>query len=271
MVNELKNLPPLPGSIIKIQELCSEHNVNIIKLVEVIEKDPMLSANILKSVNSPLYGMSKEITSIRQAVTLFGASMIRGFAVSSTIKKSVDIDLSAYGITIDQLGDTSILEMALIREWYERVDKSILQSLMGDTFLMELGKLMAAYQLDPSQKIAFLEQLEAGRTACEVETEYFGMNSYALAAEMFEQWNFEEKLVQTLRAVANPYEDSIMKRFGEILYVVKEAVGIRDVLGEASIRNALMAIDDFKLDKKAFEAAVETVRGYMTSTEEDAD
>jgi HD-like signal output (HDOD) protein len=60
MIDEIKSLPALPSSVTKIQELCGERDVNISKLIEVIEKDPMLSANILKSVNSPLYGMSKE-------------------------------------------------------------------------------------------------------------------------------------------------------------------------------------------------------------------
>ncbi len=267
MSNELKNLPPLPSSILKIQALCSEPNVNIIQLVEVIESDPMLSANILKSVNSPLYGMSKEVVSIRQAVTLFGPSMVRGFAVSSTIKQSIDIDLSPYTITIDRMGDTSIVQMALVREWYERVDKSMVQSLMGEAFLMELGKLLAAYRLDPAEKEAFCRRIEEGKSLNTVESDYFGMNSYALAAEMFERWNFEEKLVDTLRSVANPYSESPMKRSGEILYVVKEAVGIREMLSEASIKNALIAIDDFKLDKKAFEEAVEIVRGFMAKEE----
>lgn len=269
MAIEIKNLPPLPASIVKIQELCSEPNVKVGALVEVIEKDPMLSVNILKSVNSPLYGMSKEITSIRQAVTLFGASMVRGFAVSSAIKKSVEIDMSPYGISIDQLGNTSILEMALIREWYEQVDKSMLQSLMSDAFLMELGKLLGAYQLEGEQRESFLQQLEEGRSVCEVETQFFGKNSYALAADMFEQWNFEEKLVQTLRSVANPYEESPMKRYGEILYIVKEAIGVRDVLSDAAVKNALCAIEDFKLDKKAFEIAVERVRSFMSEEGEE--
>lgn len=267
MSNELKNLPPLPSSILKIQELCSEPNVNISQLVEVIEKDPMLSANILKSVNSPLYGMSKEIVSIRQAVTLFGPSMVRGFAVSSTIKKSVDIDLSPYGVTIERLGDISILQMALIREWYQRVDKSMVQPLMADAFLMELGKLLAAYQLDVEQRELFLDQLNEGKSIAEVETAFFGKNSYALAAMMFEAWNFEEKLTQTLNAVANPYEDVPMKLFGSILYVVKEAIGIREILSEISVQNALIAIDDFKLDKKAFQEAVEIVRGFIATEE----
>lgn len=65
----------------------------------MVEKDPMLTANILRSANSPLYGFSQEITTIARAISLFGMATIRGFALSSTIKKSFSINLEPYGIT----------------------------------------------------------------------------------------------------------------------------------------------------------------------------
>lgn len=119
------------------------NDTDIEELSRVIESDPMLSANILKSVNSPLYGMSKKISSIPQAVMLFGTSMIRGFAAANAIKKAVTIDLSPYGKTIDDVGRTSMMQSALAREWYRTVDKSMLPLLQSSAFLMELGKLVA--------------------------------------------------------------------------------------------------------------------------------
>jgi len=116
MFDEIKNFPPLPASIAAIQELCMAQDVNINALTKVIENDPMLSANILKSVNSPLYGMSKEVSSVHQAVMLFGVSMIRGFAAANAIKKNLPLDLSPYNITIEKLTEVSALQLALLRE-----------------------------------------------------------------------------------------------------------------------------------------------------------
>ncbi len=147
MVNEIKSLPPLPASIVRIQELCMSTETNIDELAHVIEGDPMLSANILKSVNSPLYGMSKEISSIHQAIMLFGISMIRGFAAANAIKKAMPIDLSSYTTTIEHLSDISTLQTALVREWYRNVDKSMLPLLQSGAFFMELGKLAASLRV----------------------------------------------------------------------------------------------------------------------------
>ena len=84
----IKSLPPLDETIIKIQQICSSDDSDIAELISVIHQDPMLTANILRSANSPLYGFSREIADINRAVALFGMATIRGFALAGTIKKS---------------------------------------------------------------------------------------------------------------------------------------------------------------------------------------
>jgi HD-like signal output (HDOD) protein len=266
MLNEIKNLPPLPNSVMKIQELCSEREVDISKLIEVIEKDPMLSVNILKLVNSPMYGMSKEITSVRQALTLFGVAMVRGFAVSSSIKKAITVDFSPYGIGLEELGDASTMQLALVREWYSRVDKSLVQSLMQGAFLMELGKLIVLIKLaDTSAGIAFSEELAEGKNISQLEMQYVGMNSYELAAMMFEHWNFDQVLTKTLRALDDPYgqTDEKIQLMAKVLHVVKEAVCVTQTFSEEGLQRAHMAIANFHLDQKSFDEAVMAVRANM--------
>lgn len=263
MINEIKSLPPLPNSVIKIQELCSEGEVNISKLIGVIEKDPMLSVNILKLVNSPMYGMSKEITSVRQALTLFGVAMVRGFAVSSSIKKAVTVDFSPYGIGLEELGEASTMQLALVKEWYSRVDKSLLQSLMEGAFLMELGKLLVVIKLaNSAQGAAFWEELSEGKNIQELEMQYVGMSSYELAAMMFEHWNFDETLTTMLRSLDDPYgqEDEKIQLLAKVLHVVKEAVGVSQRFSEEGLQSAHLAIANFHLDQKSFDEAVMAVR-----------
>ncbi|MBD3807018.1 HDOD domain-containing protein, partial [Sulfuricurvum sp.] len=50
MIDEIKSLPPLPSTIVRIQQMCMNSDTEISDLVKVIESDPMLSANILKAV-----------------------------------------------------------------------------------------------------------------------------------------------------------------------------------------------------------------------------
>lgn len=258
MLNEIKALPPLPASIVKIQELCMSSDTNIDELSRVIEGDPMLSANILKSVNSPLYGMSKEISSIHQAVMLFGISMIRGFAAANAIKKAMVIDLSPYGKTIDELSHISTLQTSLVREWYRNVDKSMLPLLQSAAFLMELGKLVASLKVIASgESEKFSAEMLQEKPIVEIERCYLSNSSYEIAAMMFEHWNFEPALTEALREISNP---STKNLYAQVLNVLTKALNLRDPLSNRALAEAREAIEAFGLKRDAFEEAVDSVK-----------
>jgi HD-like signal output (HDOD) protein len=257
MVNEIKSLPPLPASIVRIQELCMSTDTNIDELARVIEGDPMLSANILKSVNSPLYGMSKEISSVPQAIMLFGISMIRGFAAANAIKKAMPIDLTPYATTIEHLSEISTLQTALVREWYRNVDKAMLPLLQSGAFFMELGKLAASLRVIASGEFErFSQEIMQDKPITEIERCYLGLSSYEIAAMMFEHWNFEPALVEVLRNVANP---NTTNPYAQVLSVIVKAVNVRHALSEESKKEAFEAIEIFGLNRDAFEEALQSL------------
>lgn len=259
MLEEIKSLPPLPDSVVKIQELCMSNETDIDELSRVIEHDPMLSANILKSVNSPLYGMSKEISSIPQAIMLFGISMIRGFAAASAIKKGIVIDLSPYSISIDDLSKVSTTQMALAREWYRSVDKSMLPLLQSGAFLMELGKLAGSLSvIDKGHLDSFSREISQGDILPEeIERKYLGFSSYEIAASMFEHWNFEQALIDALRDITNP---TTKNPYAQALSIITKVVNLKHMFSEEGINAAMELIEKFGLNKHAFEEAVLRVK-----------
>lgn len=258
MLEEIKTLPPLPSSVVKIQELCMQNDTSIDDLSRVIEHDPMLSANILKSVNSPLYGMSKEISSIPQAIMLFGISMIRGFAAASAIKKGMVVDLSPYSSNIDELTHISSLQTALVREWYQNVDKSKLPLLQSCAFLMELGKLVASLKLIATKNVEnFSNEIIQSPFIDEVEQKYLGLSSYEIAADMFEHWNFESVFVDALRDISNP---STQNPYAQVLAVITKAVTLKNGLSDEGLSAAFELIEKFGLDRNAFDEAVKSIK-----------
>jgi len=211
--------------------------------------------------------MSKEISSIPQAVMLFGISMIRGFAAANAIKKAIVIDLSPYGKTIDDVSHLSTLQSALVREWYRNVDKSMLPLLQSGAFLMELGKLPAALKVIGSGEFEkFAAEMMGEKPIVEIERCYLGLSSYEIAAMMFEHWNFEALLVNTLKSIDDP--SASQNPYASVLNVVAHAVNIRGCLSSEGIEEALKAIEVFGLDRPSFEQAVTTLQSSMIGTKE---
>lgn len=78
IVQHIESLPPLSDITLLVKELYREGSdtIEIATLVQLIESDAILSANVLKMTNAPFYGFSNQISSITQAVTLLGTHII---------------------------------------------------------------------------------------------------------------------------------------------------------------------------------------------------
>ena len=117
IIKKIRSLPPLPESIQKVREVCSDPEGTVKDLIPVIKQDPMFTADILKAANSPLYGFSKQIASIDQAVSLFGMRTIQGFTIAYAMRKSFSVDLSVYGINSNDLTNVATMQNALTSNW----------------------------------------------------------------------------------------------------------------------------------------------------------
>ncbi len=122
ILKQIQQLPPLPESAIMIENIYQNPNSTFKEMANVIQKDPLLTADILKAANSPLYGFSREISSVSKAVGLFGMGTIRGFALASIVKQSFKLDLSAYNITNEEFSNFSNMLSALAVLWYVKKD-----------------------------------------------------------------------------------------------------------------------------------------------------
>ncbi|MCW8954091.1 MAG: HDOD domain-containing protein [Sulfurimonas sp.] len=105
IITQLESLPPLSNTPFIIQQIYSvgAQNIDILKLVKVIENDAVLAANILRMINAPIYGFSTKIASISQAVTLFGTDEIYGLVLKYAVDEQLKADTDIYGVTIKSL------------------------------------------------------------------------------------------------------------------------------------------------------------------------
>ncbi len=82
----LRRLPPFPAVATKLLRLLSNDEVAVKEIVGLIRADPALASELMRVVNSPLYGFPARISSIQNAVTLLGLQTVRGFALTVSMK-----------------------------------------------------------------------------------------------------------------------------------------------------------------------------------------
>ena len=254
LVKYIEELPPLPESVQKIQALYAQGNPETKELVSLIEKDPVLTADILAKVNAPYYIFSKQVVSIMQAVTLLGSATIRGFVLSSAMNQSFTIDMKPYNISNETFSKVCNLQSALMFQWYMSVDIQQVKFLAPVAFLMEIGKVIISREVNNSDYIQlFQDEVLKSNTAKEAEVVFTDMTSTQVAAKLFEHWYFDASFIlamQYMDDVNNAPDD--VKAYINALNVVRMAVNINDQLTDESIAEAANLVEELGLNKERF-------------------
>ncbi|MCW8887071.1 MAG: HDOD domain-containing protein, partial [Motiliproteus sp.] len=81
-VLSLGQLPSPPMIYHKLSATLSSDRSNASHISAIIEQDPALAAKVLKMVNSAYFGLGRQISNIKEAVTLLGIRMLRGLSIS---------------------------------------------------------------------------------------------------------------------------------------------------------------------------------------------
>jgi HD-like signal output (HDOD) protein len=264
IITEIESLPPLSNTPFVIQQIysCGSQNIDIIRLVKVIENDATLAANILKMINDPVYGFSRRIASISQAVTLFGTDEIYGLVLKYAIGERLRADTEIYGVDNKRFNDVCQLQSSLMMQWYSRVDLRHAQFMAPLALIMESGKLVLANEV---MKSNYSKQFSAGykntKSPIEYEHNLLGTTTYYLSALLFEHWKFEPLYVEILKGLDFETNASQkVKSYIDSLDAVRVAINPKYILTPDSIKEACEIVQDMGLDADDFEHIAKRVK-----------
>lgn len=209
----VETMPAFPRSVHKVLELTSSINCAPKDVVEAIEHDPVMTAKMLKMVNSAFYSLPKKITSMKHAVVYIGINTVKNLALSiATVgmlpkHNQAGFDMQAFLLH-------SLVTGSIARRLAEHVDR---QGHDGIDFfvaglLHDFGKVV----LVNSEPVGFKEALAKAATECVplhiAEAELLGLNHCQVGAVLGEKWQFPEALIQAIREHHQPESESNVLR-----------------------------------------------------------
>lgn len=259
IIESIKSLPPLSKTIVEINRIFADSESGISDLAKVIEHDPMIVANLLKTANSPLYGFGNEIKNVSQAVSLFGMSMTRSIAVGNAVRKLLNVDMQPYGITSDDFAEISSMQATLMTKWYSKIDRAKAEKLYLAAFLQETGKILIASDvIKEDEDVSFKSEIEMSNNLAQVEKSYVGVSSSEVTAKVFEHWGFTKEFVEMIRFADAPNDapDEI-KEYAMALHIVKTALPINKPFSEQAINFALRKARDAGYKYELLEDAID--------------
>jgi HD-like signal output (HDOD) protein len=256
----IDKIPPLPESVTRIEAYAKDPNVSYKQVSQMLQKDPILTSEILKAANLPIYGFSKKINTLENALSLFGLGTIRGFVLAVYVRNNFTFTLEPYDISPQQFSFTASKHHAFASNWYFRSMPRLFDILSPATFLSNLGQMfISQYLIANNQKTDFNAALHTNTHAWEVEEKFCGISAVELTAEIFEHWGLEERLVNALRYITHP-EDAPKRDaiYSQILRCIHTAIPYNSVMNEETLQEAATLVEAYQLDLEGFLKAVET-------------
>ncbi len=96
-------IPPQPAVLAQLQEEISKEGCNAESMAQLLSHDVAISATILKTVNSPYFGLRHKVQSIAHAISMLGIEPTRDLVASLLLRK----EFKAKGIGFPRFWDSA--------------------------------------------------------------------------------------------------------------------------------------------------------------------
>jgi HD-like signal output (HDOD) protein len=195
--------------------LASE-DASFVKIADLIEKDTALAGNILRLVNSALYGFPGKVNSIRHAVSLLGLNKLRNAALTMSVSRMWNQVKTPPGWSTSKFNQHSVGVAILADLLAQKLKVEYAEGAFAAGLFHDLGLLLVAIGLhDEYRQISLLCQSEKKWTN-EYEIQVLGVTHAELSADALAQWNLPKQIQTAVRYHVDPDQDPTPVPNGQI-------------------------------------------------------
>lgn len=199
ILKKIDSLPTLPTAVAQLSRLIASPTASAKDFEAVIKPDPSLTANLLRLANSAYFGLRREVTSVKQAITLLGNKRVFEIAASAGFSKIIPVNLPGYRIQSADFWLHSIAVAVLSERLASELRVKAPGLLFTAGLLHDLGKLAIGSFLEEEES-ALLDRLSNEDVAFSTaEKELLGTDHCEVGAELGQQWDLPDAVIWTAR------------------------------------------------------------------------
>lgn len=254
IIDKIDSLPPLPKTVIEIEEFRQKKSKELDELLDIINKDALLVATLLKVSNSAIFCFKSKIETVSKAVNLLGIEFTISIAMSSALQNILKTNLLPYGIHSNDFMRASNLSSRLAQLWLKG---EVRNELVLPAFLQETGMFILAEIIDErGQTKDFVKALQTGNRT-EIELQYTGLTSTKLTSLIFQKWKLCSYMSHVIACVDDIEHCNVAYlKYAQTLNVLKTICEVTDPLSEENIEKGLIKASEFNLDVDSLKKAI---------------
>jgi HD-like signal output (HDOD) protein len=195
-------LPSLPQSAIRLLQLSKDPENGPAEFAVPIEADPGLASQVLRFVNSSYFGFSREIATVKHAITLVGIRTIKNFSLWSAVF-SLMPNPRCGSLDLKKLWQDSLRRAIFAREFGKAIGIRDEEEGFAASLLQDMAIPLLAKDLGP--RYADLFDLREGgtRRLSHLEEERFGWTHSQAATMIADRWNLPTEFTRLVEGHAD--------------------------------------------------------------------
>lgn len=205
-LESVNNLPTFPQIALEITYLLRKESTSAKNLYDLISKDPILISQILRTANSPFYGLRGKVSSLMHAINLLGFVQIENIVIASALLSSINKFPVGRRFNTNQFLDHSFGcgVTAKIISNILNLNTGGLEFSAG--VIHDIGKIILyLYDQEDFERV-LNHAYKNNRSFYESEKELFNITHCDLAEKLLKIWSLPEDLIDAVIHHHNPKE-----------------------------------------------------------------
>ncbi|OGH56546.1 MAG: hypothetical protein A3G34_08880 [Candidatus Lindowbacteria bacterium RIFCSPLOWO2_12_FULL_62_27] len=204
IIANVDKLPSLPTSVAKVMEVANNLKASPNDLSNVIKVDPVLTAKVLKLINSAYFSLPDQITNLNRAIILLGVNTIKNLAISTAVigqfskTKHKLFDMDKYWKHCMAVG-------VMCKKFSEKmgVDRRFREEYFIAGLLHDIGEIVIV-EIFPDKLEQIAPRIQAGATLEEAERDILGATHAEIGAALGRHWKISDNLVAVIEEHHDP-------------------------------------------------------------------
>jgi HD-like signal output (HDOD) protein len=259
VVGRLGDLPPLPATYARLSSMRQDPDASLDSMAAVVERDPAITAAVLRIINSAFFGLPRRVSSVRETVRFLGIVPLRNLVLTVEVFEGL-----AKGKRALALQQEALLRAYAMRDLLGRSAQSELAFIAG--VLSDIGELMLLTKL-PIDARAIENAVAEGAFPWDAQVERVGCTSAAIGAQLLARWNLPAALVEAVAlqhdfpsGTPTPNVTTALALVRAVEWSERAHTGMKAEFGKAA-SHLVTAFPS---------ASVESIRRYFTTAEQKA-
>lgn len=221
IIRDTKSLPTLPGVIAKLGSLADNNRSSAQEMAHVVAADQVLSARVLRLVNSAFYGFPGRVSTVSNALILLGVNVVKSLAITSSIFEIMEKNV--VGLWEHSMG--AALAAGCISRALKLPEP---EETATAALLHDIGKVIIKIKMEKDYDALSAVIRDKNVSMIEAERELLGTDHAEIGGWLCRSWLLPEKLVDPVtfhHEVAQPSPHQIKSAVLHVADVLIKASG----------------------------------------------